>query len=138
MTHITNVLGDIVSWKSLMKMKIICSDNKFHYKTIIWTHLVWERSGVYEKAFNEMRRIARYSGVTVDRYIDGTLIINCSGIESSGYGCGESRKKRLSSLSIVYLLVCLSIGFLYLSFGKCSCLVRFLVLLLSLTICPKC
>ena len=101
LTHITNVLGDIVSWKSLKKMNIICGDNNFHYKTIIWTHLVWERSGVYEKAFNEIRRIARYSGVTVDRYIDGTLIIRCSGIESSGYGCGESRKKRLSSLSIV-------------------------------------
>ena len=46
----------------------MCSDNKFHYKTIIWTHLVWERSGVYEKAFNEIRRIARYSGVTPDNY----------------------------------------------------------------------
>ena len=56
---------------------------------------------MYEKAFNEIRRIAEYSGVTQNNYIDGTLIINCSGIESIGYGCGESRKKRLSSLSIV-------------------------------------
>ncbi len=69
-----------------MKISIICGDNEFHYKTIIWAHLVWVRSGVYEKAFVEIRRIARYRGVTVDRYIGDTTVIVCSGTESSGYG----------------------------------------------------
>ena len=101
LTHITNVLGDIVSWKSLKKMNIICGDNKFHYKTINKTHLEWARNGVYEKAFNEIRRTTENCGVTQNNYIDGTLIINKSGIENIGYGCGESRKKRLSSSSIV-------------------------------------
>ncbi len=52
---------------------------------------------MYEREFNDIRRIATYSGVTHDRYIGGTTVINCSGIESSGYGCGESRKKRFTS-----------------------------------------
>ncbi len=40
-------------------------------------------------------------GVTRDNFIDGTLIINKSGIENIGYGCGESLKKKFTSLTAV-------------------------------------
>jgi hypothetical protein len=34
-----------------------------------------------------------------DNLIDGTLIINKSGIENIGYGCGESLKKKSTSFT---------------------------------------
>ena len=38
---------------------------------------------------------------TKDNFIDATLIINKSGIENIGYGCGESQKKKYTSLTSV-------------------------------------
>ena len=91
----------MVSWKSLMNMNIVCSNRDYHYKTINKIHLEWARNGVYEKAFNRMLKKTENCNITQNNYIDGTLIINKSGIENIGYGCGESRKKKFTSLTCV-------------------------------------
>ena len=83
-----------------MKTNFIGSGSEFHYKTINKKHLEWSRNNVYENAFSEMSRTTENCGVTQNNYIDGTLIINKSGVENIGYGCGESRKKKYTSLTL--------------------------------------
>jgi len=99
--HIFNVLGDVVTWKSLMNIKTIISNHEYHYKTISKIHLEWARNKVYENAYTEYIRINKCCDITQDNFIDGTLIINKSGIENIGYGCGESLKKKFTSLTAV-------------------------------------
>lgn len=136
--HIFNVLGDVVTWKSLMNFKTINSNHEFHYssrrerirpqrgyKTISKIHLEWARNKVYENAYLEYIGNNKSCNITQDNFIDGTrrvrifnsysavsigdifdisngtLIINKSGIENIGYGCGESLKKKFTSLTVV-------------------------------------
>ena len=99
--HIFNVLGDVVTWKSLMNFKTINSNYEFHYKTISKIHLEWARNKVYENAYLEYIGNNKSCNITQDNFIDGTLIINKSGIENIGYGCGESLKKKFTSLTVV-------------------------------------
>jgi hypothetical protein len=101
LTHIFNVLGDAVSWKSLMKFKSISSNSEYHYKTINKIHIEWARNGVYESAYNKTLKLNKNCHITPNNYIDGTLIINKSGVENIGYGCGESRKKKFTSITCV-------------------------------------
>ena len=89
LTHILNVLSDVVTWKDLTNIKSIKSNNTYHYKTINKIHLEWARNGIYEKAYNKMLKYKKIK-ITENNYIDGTLIINKTGIEGIGYGCGES------------------------------------------------
>ena len=49
----------------------------------------------------ENNYIVPFGYVYARRAIDGTLIINKSGIEGIGYGCGESRKKKYTSLTSI-------------------------------------
>jgi hypothetical protein len=51
--HIFNVLSDVVTWKSLIKLKSIDSNHYYHYKTINKIHLEWARNKVYENAYLE-------------------------------------------------------------------------------------
>ena len=44
LTYILDVLGDVVSWKSLMKVRTISSNKTYHYKTINKIHLEWSRN----------------------------------------------------------------------------------------------
>ena len=90
LNHILNVLGDVVTWKDLTNIK---SNYTYHYKTINKTHIEWVRNGVYEKAYNKILKVKNI------KITDSTLIINKSGIECIGYGCGESRKKKFTSLT---------------------------------------
>jgi len=87
-----------LTWKDLTNIKSIKSNNTYHYKTINKIHLEWARNGIYEKAYNKMLKYKKIK-ITENNYIDGTLIINKSGIEGIGYGCGESRKKKYTSLT---------------------------------------
>jgi hypothetical protein len=98
--HILNVLSNVVTWKDLMNIKTIKSGNTYHYKTISKIHLEWARNGVYERAYNQTLEDENIK-ITDNNFIDGTLIINKSGIECIGYGCGESRKKKFTSLTSV-------------------------------------
>ena len=90
-----------LTWKDLTNIKTIKSNNTYHYKTINNIHLEWARNGIYEKAYNQTLKdknikitennfIVPFGYVYAQRAIDGTLIINKSGIEGIGYGCGES------------------------------------------------
>ncbi len=79
LTHIFNVLGDAVSWKSLMKFKYISSNSECHYKTINKIHIEWARNGVYESAYNKTLKLNKNCHITPNNYIDGTQIINKSG-----------------------------------------------------------
>ena len=63
-------------------------------------HATWCKNNVYEDALNDITNNNRSCDITEDLYIDGTLIINKSGIEGIGYG-GESRKKKFTSLTAV-------------------------------------
>jgi hypothetical protein len=82
LTHIMNVLGDAVSWKSLMNMNIVCSNRDFHYKTINKIHLEWARNGVYEKAFNRMLKTTENCNITQNNYIDGSIDKLCLSIDT--------------------------------------------------------
>ena len=101
MSHIINVLSDVVTWKDLMKIKTIKSSNTYHFKTISKIHLEWARNGIYERAYNQTLKDENIK-ITDNNFIDGALIINKSGIECIGYGCGESRKKKFTSLTSVF------------------------------------
>ena len=46
LTHILDVLGDVVTWKSLIKVRTISSNKTYHYKTINKVHLEWSRNEV--------------------------------------------------------------------------------------------
>ena len=100
LSNILNVLSDVVTWKDLINTKTIKSNNTYHYKTISKVHLEWARNGIYEKAYNKTLKDKNIK-VTENNFIDGTLIINKSGIEGIGYGCGESKKKKFTSLTAV-------------------------------------
>ena len=39
--HIFAVLGDVVTWKSLMNLKSINNTHEYHYKTINKKHIEW-------------------------------------------------------------------------------------------------
>ena len=71
------------------------------YKTNSKIHIEWVRNKAYENAYTEYIRINKCCDITQDNFIDGTLIINKSGIENIGYGCGESLKKKFTSLTAV-------------------------------------
>jgi hypothetical protein len=101
LTHILDVLGDVVTWKSLIKVRTISSNKTYHYKTINKIHLEWSRNEVYKKAYNKMLKINNLCKLSVNNFIDGTLIINKSGIENIGYGCGESRKKKFTAITCI-------------------------------------
>jgi hypothetical protein len=98
--HIMNVLSDVVTWKDLTNINSIKSNNTYHYKTINKKHLEWARNGVYVNAYNQTLKDNNIK-LTENNFIDSTLIINKSGIEGIGYGCGESRKKRFTSLTSI-------------------------------------
>jgi hypothetical protein len=68
--HIFAVLGDVVTWKSLMKIKSIDSNHVFHYKTISKKHLDWARNKVYEKAYLEYIENNKSCNITKDNFID--------------------------------------------------------------------
>ena len=87
-----------LTWKDLTNIKTIKSNNTYHYKTINKIHLEWSRNGIYEKAYNQTLTCKNIK-LTENNYIDGTLIINKSGIVGIGYGCSESRKKKYTSLT---------------------------------------
>ena len=78
-----------ITWKDLTNIRTIKSNNTYHYKTINKIHLEWARNGIYEKAYNQTLKDKNIN-ITENNSIDGTLIINKSGIEGIGYGCGES------------------------------------------------
>ena len=99
--HIFAVLGDVVTWKSLMNLKSINNTHEYHYKTISKIHLEWGRNKVYENAYLEYIGNNKSCNITQNNFIDGTLIINKSGIENIGYGCGESLKKKFTSITAV-------------------------------------
>jgi hypothetical protein len=97
--HIIYVLKDVVSWKSL---QIVFNNKSYnHYKTLSKIHLKWSRKNVYIDAFNKIKELNINCQITNNLYIDGTLIINKNGIDKKGYGCGESRKKQFSSVTLV-------------------------------------
>jgi hypothetical protein len=56
---------------------------------------------VYENAYLEYIGNNKSCNITQNNFIDDTLIINKSGIENIGYGCGESLKKKFTSLTAV-------------------------------------
>ena len=100
--HIIHVLKDVSSWKSLQNL--IFNDKKmspYHYKTINKIHIKWSKNNVYTDAFEEIKNNNNECDVTENLYIDGTLIINKHGINDVGYGCGESKKKKFSSITVV-------------------------------------
>ena len=97
--HIFDALETVVSYKSLMKLKSIKSSYEFHYKTINKIHLEWSRNGVYENAYKEILKTKKCCGITTNIYIDTTLIVNKSGVEGIGFGCGQSRKKKFTSVA---------------------------------------
>ena len=49
--NILDVLGDVVTWKSLIKVRTL-SINK--------VHLEWSRNEVYKKAYNKMLKINNF------------------------------------------------------------------------------
>jgi hypothetical protein len=79
----------------------VCNDKKNHYKTINKIHLEWSRNNVYEKVYKKMLKITDTCELSPNNFIDRTLIINKCGIENDGYGCGESRKKKYTSLTCI-------------------------------------
>ena len=89
LNHILNVLSEVISWKDLMSIKTIKNSNTYHFKTISKTHIEWARNGVYKRAYNQTLEDENIK-ITDNNFIDGTLIINKSGVECIGYGCGES------------------------------------------------
>jgi hypothetical protein len=96
--NILSLLNINVSWKSLQYSKLINSNSKYHYKTIQKKHHIWAKCNVYYYAY---LRITKDNKITEDLFIDNTLIINKYGCENVGYGNGESRKKKYTSLTIV-------------------------------------
>lgn len=98
--NILTVLSDVVAWKKLIITKIYNNKKKYHYKTINNIHLLWCKKNVYIDAFNEISNNNNLCNITDNMYIDGTLIINKSGIEGIGYG-GETRKKKFTSLTAI-------------------------------------
>ena len=101
LTHILDVLGTVVNYKSLMKLQSIKSNHEYHYKTINKKHIEWSQNGVYENAYKEILQINNSCKITTNNYIDTTLIVNKCGVEGIGYGCGESRKKKYTSIAVV-------------------------------------
>lgn len=95
------MLSDFVTWKSLKYSNEYASKKKYHYKTINNVHLLWSKMGIYKKAYDEITQNNSLCNITKNLYIDATLIINKSGIENIGFGCGESRKKKFTSLTAV-------------------------------------
>jgi hypothetical protein len=96
--NILSLLNINVSWKSLQYSKLINSNSKYHYKTIQKKHHIWAKCNVYYYAY---LRITKDNKITEDLFIDNTLIINKYGCENVGYGNGESRKKKYTSLTVV-------------------------------------
>ena len=101
LTHILDVLETVVNYKSLMKLQSIKSNYEYHYKTINKKHIEWSQNGVYENAYKEILQINNSCKITTNNYIDTTLIVNKCGVEGIGYGCGESRKKKYTSIAVV-------------------------------------
>ena len=100
LTNIIHVLKDVVTWRSLQILKFE-NKPKNHYKTISKMHRLWSKCNVYNNAFNEIINSNSKCKITNNLFIDGTLIINKNGKESIGYGCGESRKKKYTSITLV-------------------------------------
>jgi hypothetical protein len=96
--NILSLLNINVSWKSLQYSKLINSNSKYHYKTIQKKHHIWAKCNVY---YYPYLRITKDNKITEDLFIDNTLIINKYGCENVGYGNGESRKKKYTSLTVV-------------------------------------
>jgi len=99
--HILDVLEDAVTWKSLKKFRNVCNKHTYHYKTINKKHLEWSKNNVYEDAYKYILKTKKRYDITPNNFIDGTLIINKSGIENIGFGCGESLKKKYTSITCV-------------------------------------
>jgi len=96
--NILSILNINVSWKSLQYSKLINSSSKYHYKTIQKKHQLWATYNVYYYTY---LRITKNNEITEDLFIDNTLIVNKYGCENVGYGNGESRKKKYTSLTTV-------------------------------------
>ena len=101
LTNIISILTDFVKWSSLKISKHIISNKKYHYKTIQKIHTLWSKKNIYGLVFNEIISNDNKYKITNNVYIDATLIINKTGIENIGYGCGESKKKKFTSLTAI-------------------------------------
>lgn len=99
--NILYVLNNFVSWSSLQYSNLIESNNKYHYKTIHKKHILWSKNNVYTCAYNDLLNNNEINNITEDIIIDNTLIINKYGSEEIGYGNGESRKKKFTSLTTI-------------------------------------
>lgn len=99
--NIIYMLNNFVSWKSLQYSKFIESNKKYHYKTIHKKHILWSKCNVYEYAFNEILNSNKINDITENIIIDNTLIMNKYGSENIGYGNGESRKKKYTSITTI-------------------------------------
>lgn len=99
--NILYVLNNFVSWKSLKYSKFLESDKEYHYKTIHKKHMLWSSKNVYEYAYNDILNNNSDNDVTENIIIDNTLIINKYGSQEIGYGNGESRKKKYTSLTTI-------------------------------------
>jgi len=100
LSNIINILSDVVTWSSLKITTNYNNTKRYHYKTINKIHLLWSKMKVYEDAFTEISNNTISCNITENMYIDGTLIINKSGIEGIGFG-GAYRKKKFTSLTAV-------------------------------------
>src|SRR4029078_83223 len=96
------MMNDFVTWSAL-KNSINCkNDFKYHYKSIARIHHKWCRSGVYKSAYDEIilnnNDLYISDDITIDLFVDSTLIINKCGVEGVGYG-SETQKKRFTKLT---------------------------------------
>jgi hypothetical protein len=99
--NILFVLNNFVSWNSLQYSKFLKSNKKYHYKTIHKKHILWCKYNVYYYAYNDMLDNNEINNITENIIIDNTLIINKYGSEEIGYGNGETRKKKYTSLTAI-------------------------------------
>ena len=79
------MLTDFVKWASLTKSVTYLNKSKYHYKTIADIHKLWSDSGIYLNAYKECidkNIINCLNNQTIELFIDSTLIINKSGVQS--------------------------------------------------------
>ena len=105
LTHILDVLNNVVNWKSLIKVHTISSNKTYNYKTINKIHLEWSKNEVYNKAYNKMLKINNFCKLSVNNFIDGTLIINKSGIENIGWDVVNQVRKNLHQLLVFVMKI---------------------------------
>jgi hypothetical protein len=98
--NIFHVLEDVISWKSLTKLKSF--SYHFHYKTIYSKFLMWNKHNIFKDAFDNIIFFKNKVPNNLPNNIlciDSTNIYNKYGSEYAAYGA--DKKKRITKLNIV-------------------------------------